>query len=206
MSVDPPSDLQEVAFAGIAEGLAIETRLFLPVLCGPEDLPEDVPRIADPQGLQVIQRDHPDQFACQVRIILQVVFQAQTHENFAELIGLHEVDLDLRLDAPKEGLVHQPCRIEAEDLAVLLPIGEPLGERGSRPGPVKAEQVQRSRKTGGSQAHCRRSTQKFAIFGNLLFWGQGRTEEALEDIRAAAHSGYLQARNFLRARNLGGLD
>ncbi len=50
MSVDLPSDLQEVAFAGIAEDLAIEARLFLPVLCGPEDLPEECPADSRPAG------------------------------------------------------------------------------------------------------------------------------------------------------------
>jgi tetratricopeptide (TPR) repeat protein len=36
----------------------------------------------------------------------------------------------------------------------------------------------------------------------LAHWGQGRTGQALQDLRLAAELGYLQAKNFLKARKL----
>ena len=36
----------------------------------------------------------------------------------------------------------------------------------------------------------------------LAYWGQGLTGQALQDLRLAAELGYLQAKNFLKARKL----
>ena len=54
------SERKEVILTGILESLGVERRLLLAVLGHPEDLLQDVPRVAGPQGLQVILRDHPD--------------------------------------------------------------------------------------------------------------------------------------------------
>ncbi len=43
---------------------------------------------------------------------------------------------------------------------------------------------------------------KIHYIRGLACWRRGRTEEALEDLRLAAQPGYLQAKNFLKAKKL----